>query len=119
LPAWIEAIKTGTFGCPFFIWRCATRVLNLANKLAKDAAMSTRTVNIHEAKTRLSELLAMAMEGEEVIIVKANKPMVKLVPIMFQKGKKRVFGMHRGEVWISEDFDEPLPDEFWMGNGSA
>lgn len=79
--------------------------------------MSTRTVNIHEAKTHLSELLAMAMEGEEVIIAKANKPMVKLVPIMPQKGKNRVFGMHRGEVWISEDFDEPLPDEFWMGNG--
>lgn len=81
--------------------------------------MSTRTVNIHEAKTHLSELLALALEGEEIIISKANKPMVKLVPLE-QPKKSRVMGLHKGEGWfIADDFDAPLPDEFWLGNCPA
>lgn len=78
--------------------------------------MSTKTVNIHEAKTHLSELLALALEGEEIIIAKANKPLVRLVPVEAPI-QKRVFGMHRGQIWMSNDFNEPLPEEFWMGNG--
>lgn len=80
--------------------------------------MSTTTVNMHEAKTRLSELLALALQGEEVIIAKANKPMARLVPLE-QPKKQRIAGLHRGQIWMSDDFDEPLPDEFWLGNGSA
>ncbi|MCL4470047.1 MAG: type II toxin-antitoxin system Phd/YefM family antitoxin [Sulfuricella sp.] len=79
--------------------------------------MSTRTVNIHEAKTHLSELLALALAGEEVVIAKANKPIARLVPLEAPR-KKRIFGLHRGEFGISSDFDEPLPDAFWLGNGA-
>lgn len=78
--------------------------------------METRIVNIHDAKTHLSELLAQALAGDEVIIAKANKPLIRLVPLEPPK-KKRVFGLHKGEVWVSDDFDEPLPDEFWLGEG--
>lgn len=79
--------------------------------------METRIVNIHDAKTHLSELLAQALAGDEVIIAKANKPLIRLVPLEAPK-KKRVFGQHKGEVlYISDDFDEPLPDEFWLGEG--
>jgi prevent-host-death family protein len=84
--------------------------------MTKGCDVATKTVNIHEAKTHLSELLALAMEGEEIIIAKANKPLVRLVPVEAPM-KKRIAGMHRGEIWVSEDFDDPLPDEFWMGNG--
>lgn len=79
--------------------------------------MSTRTVNIHEAKTHLSELLALALEGEEVIIAKANKPIARLVPLEHPKLQRKA-GLHVGEdFWVSEDFDQPLPEEFWLGNG--
>jgi prevent-host-death family protein len=79
--------------------------------------METRIVNIHDAKTHLSELLAQALAGDEVIIAKANKPLIRLVPLEPPK-KKRVFGLHKGDVYyISEDFDEPFPEEFWMGEG--
>lgn len=79
--------------------------------------METRIVNIHDAKTHLSELLAQALAGDEVIIAKANKPLIRLVPLEPPK-KKRVFGLHKGEVlYISDDFDEPFPDEFWLGDG--
>jgi prevent-host-death family protein len=40
-----------------------------------------RTINIHEAKTHLSELVARAEQGEEVIITRHNKPVAKLVPV--------------------------------------
>ena len=33
------------------------------------------------------------------------------------KSKQRVLGLHEGQIWISDDFNEPLPDEFWLGEG--
>lgn len=78
-----------------------------------------KAVNIHEAKTSLSALIAAAEAGEEVIISRANKPVVRLVPVQAMRGK-RVSGLHKDNVLhISEDFDGPLPDEFWLGNGPA
>lgn len=75
-----------------------------------------KTYNVHEAKTHLSELLERAQAGEEIVIAKANKPMVKLVPVQAARKKKRVFGLGRNDLlWISPDFDDPLPDEFWYG----
>ncbi len=67
-------------------------------------------VNIHEAKTHLSRLLARVAAGEEVIISKAGRPIARLVPIRTRKAK-RVPGQDEGRIWISEDFDEPLPPD--------
>jgi prevent-host-death family protein len=64
-------------------------------------------VNIHEAKTHLSELVEKAVNGEEVVIAKAGEPMVRLVSV---KKKKSAFGMDEGKGWIAEDFDT-LPDD--------
>jgi antitoxin (DNA-binding transcriptional repressor) of toxin-antitoxin stability system len=74
----------------------------------------TKTVDVEEAKTRLPELLSLALEGNEVIISEGDKPLARLVPIP-SAGRNRVMGLHRGVAWMSEDFDEPLPDEFWLG----
>ena len=59
-----------------------------------------------EAKARFSELVQKAMLGEEVIVSKENKPVVKIVPI---KPAKRKPGTGKG-IWMSPDFDEPLDD---------
>lgn len=76
-----------------------------------------KSVNIHEAKTHLSALIAAVEAGEEVIISRANKPVAKLVALA-PKPRKRIIGLHKDNVvYISEDFDAPLPDEFWLGNG--
>ena len=73
------------------------------------------TVNIHQAKTQLSALVKRVQEGEEVIIAKANKPVARLMPFTTQP-KKRIAGLHEGEgFWMADDFDAPLPDEFWDG----
>ncbi len=61
-------------------------------------------VNIHYAKTHLSKLLAQAAAGEEVVIAKAGKPLVKMVPIEPEK-KDRVLGLDAGTFEIPEDFD--------------
>jgi prevent-host-death family protein len=65
--------------------------------------------NIHEAKTRLSQLIERALAGEEVIIAKAGKPLVKLVPYQ-QSTEPRQPGRWKGKVWMAEDFDQ-LPED--------
>lgn len=70
----------------------------------------TKTVNIHEAKTHLSRLLEQVRLGEEVIIAKAGKPVARLVAVS-EKPQQRVPGSARGQIWIAEDFDAPLPPE--------
>jgi len=67
-------------------------------------------VNVHEAKTHLSRLLARVAAGEEIIISKAGKPVARLVPFHGPR-EKRVPGLDHGKVWIAEDFDAPLPEE--------
>lgn len=69
-----------------------------------------QVVNIHSAKTHLSELIKSAANGEEIIICKAGKPMVKLVQYN-SKQQKRKPGYWEGKVTIAEDFDD-LPDDF-------
>ena len=70
----------------------------------------TVTVNIHEAKTNFSKLLAQAISGEEVIIAKAGTPIARLVPFT-EKPLRRVPGTAIGKIIIAEDFDAPLPDD--------
>jgi prevent-host-death family protein len=67
--------------------------------------------NLYEAKTGLSQLVERAAKGEEVIIAKAGKPMVKMVPVVEEQKPvgRRVFGHNTmGITYISPDFDEPL-----------
>jgi len=64
-------------------------------------------VNVHEAKTHLSRLLAKVAAGEEVIIARSGEPVARLVPFE-DGGDKRVLGQDAGSVVISDDFDEPL-----------
>ncbi len=66
-------------------------------------------VNIHEAKTNLSKLLQRAAAGEEVVIAKNNEPVAKLVAIP-SKPAIRKPGSAKGQVWMADDFNEPLDD---------
>lgn len=68
-----------------------------------------KTVNVHEAKTHLSRLLARVEAGEEVVIARAGRPVARLVPVG-APAAGRVLGADAGRLWIADDFDE-LPDE--------
>lgn len=64
-------------------------------------------VNTHEAKTHLSKLIERALAGEEIIIAKAGKPLVKLVRI---EKEKPVLDSARGTFVLKEGWDDPLTD---------
>jgi prevent-host-death family protein len=64
-------------------------------------------VNIHEAKTHLSRLIERALAGEEVIVAKAGKPLVRITPIAV---KKPILGSARGTVTYPEGWDDPMTE---------
>ncbi len=72
--------------------------------------MTTQTYNIQEVKVHLSRLLKEVASGEEVIIAKAGKPVARISQIE-KSGPKIRFGVLKGKVKVSEDFDAPLPDD--------
>lgn len=67
-------------------------------------------VNIHEAKTHLSRLLARVVAGEEVVIAKSGKPVARLTPISDAK-PRRVLGRDLGLFEVPEDFNTSLPED--------
>jgi prevent-host-death family protein len=66
-------------------------------------------VNMHEAKTRLSELVAAAERGEEVLIARDGEPAARLVAIVKEHPPVQL-GVLAGQIELAVDFDEPLPE---------
>jgi prevent-host-death family protein len=66
--------------------------------------------NVAEAKARFSELVQKAISGEEVVIAKDNRPLLRLVPLAVVGGKRKP-GTAKGRVWIAPDFDR-TPEDF-------
>lgn len=65
------------------------------------------SVNVYEAKTHLSELLDRVLSGEDIVIARAGRPLVRLVPVEGQRMREP--GIARGRV--TDAFFEPLPDD--------
>lgn len=70
----------------------------------------SKTVNVHEAKTNLSRLIARALAGEDVVIARAGKPAVRLVPVA-PRSRASTFGIARGKIDTPPEFFDPLPEE--------
>lgn len=68
------------------------------------------TVNIYDAKTRLSQLVDKAVAGEDVIVSRNGKPLVRITRL---EGRRRPirFGVLKGKIQIARDFDAPLPPD--------
>jgi prevent-host-death family protein len=73
-------------------------------------------VNVHEAKTHFSKLLARVGQGEEITICKAGKPVARLVPIE-PPARRRQFGTMAGQIWMADDFDEMTAEELALFEG--
>jgi prevent-host-death family protein len=67
-------------------------------------------VGMHEAKTKLSQLVDRAEAGEEIVIARNGKPVVRLVPVAGSNSLEAVHGVLRGRIRFAEDFDE-LPED--------
>lgn len=69
-----------------------------------------RKVNVHEAKTHLSRLLADVERGVEVIIARSGRPVARLIRFESATGEREL-GLDRGTFRVPENFDAPLPDD--------
>jgi prevent-host-death family protein len=81
-------------------------------KLVKSDQPETKmeTVNLYQAKTKLSQLVERAAAGEEIVIAKAGRPLARLVPLAHRTGP-RPLGLFAGQIVIGDDFDDPLPED--------
>ncbi len=68
-----------------------------------------KIVNMHEAKSTLSRLVERALKGDEIVVSKAGRPLVRLVPVG-RTAKVRRPGRWKGRVWMARNFDS-LPDK--------
>ncbi|MFN3858615.1 MAG: type II toxin-antitoxin system Phd/YefM family antitoxin [Caulobacter sp.] len=76
-------------------------------------------VAIHQAKASPHRLIAEVEAGGEVVIVRGDRPVAKLTPIV-PSPTRRVFGSLRGQIVLDDRFFEPLPDDelaLWNGEG--
>jgi prevent-host-death family protein len=77
----------------------------------------SKTINLYEAKSHLSELVERAAGGEEIIIAKAGKPKARLGPIQVQKRPRLSSVMGKnflGVTYMAPDFEEDLPIEMFL-----
>jgi prevent-host-death family protein len=76
------------------------------------------SVDVRDAKTHFSKLLARLMRGEEIVIAKAGKPVARLIPERPPSSARRVPGIHKGKLKIADDFDtmSKLELEEWYGS---
>ncbi|NRR30019.1 type II toxin-antitoxin system Phd/YefM family antitoxin [Oxalobacteraceae bacterium] len=66
--------------------------------------------DIHEAEMQLAELVNAAAQGDNILITKAGKPVARLIPV-FSGQLVRAPGSMKGEIYVADDFDAPLPEE--------
>lgn len=67
------------------------------------------TVNIYEARTKLAELVDLAANGTDVVILRRGKEVVRITRL--ETGRRRILtGLMEGQGWMADDFDGPLPD---------
>ena len=64
---------------------------------------------MHEAKTRLSQLVELAEDGERVVIARGGVPVVELIPLKGAQTDRRG-GQWKGKARIEPDFDAPMPE---------
>lgn len=73
----------------------------------------TKTVSINEVKNSIQVVIDLTKNGDEIVIEENGKPIVKITPLAKPERKERVLGLGKGDYYMSDDFDDELPDEFW------
>ena len=80
--------------------------------------MLTKTIDVHTVQMSMKELLSLIRGGVEVIVTDASIPLARVTPLTSQTPTPRIAELHAGAIETRDDFDEPLPDSFWIGNAN-
>lgn len=72
---------------------------------------TTTTLNMHEAKTHLSEHVSKLKHGDRIILCRRNRPVAEILPIAEPASQPRPIGLGKGLAEVPESFFDPLPDD--------
>jgi antitoxin (DNA-binding transcriptional repressor) of toxin-antitoxin stability system len=76
------------------------------------------TIEISQSPPSLNDLVKLAQAGAEVLLTQGGQPVARLMPAQPAVDPStfppRKLGLFPGGIWMSDDFDDPLPDEFWL-----
>jgi antitoxin (DNA-binding transcriptional repressor) of toxin-antitoxin stability system len=79
--------------------------------------MVLKKVDLEATPLTLEQLLAELEHHGEVLLTRGDDPVARLSPVeKVVTPKERILGLHEGQAWVSEDFDDELPDSFWLGD---
>jgi antitoxin (DNA-binding transcriptional repressor) of toxin-antitoxin stability system len=78
--------------------------------------MATKTIDISSLQIAKDSLRGLLAADDEIVLTDAGKPLARLTRIDQPSGlpKPRIPDLFPG-IWMSDDFTDPLPDEFWLG----
>ncbi len=75
----------------------------------------TKTISVNDVSVQT--VIALTRNGDEVVLEENGESLVKVTPIEKPKElKQRIAGLGKGTIWMSDDFDDELPDEFWLAD---
>lgn len=78
--------------------------------------MLTQTIDVAKAQMSIKELLSLLNQDTEIVLTDGNTPIARLLPVNPPiSNSTRIPDLHPNAIIIGEDFDEPLSDEFWLG----
>lgn len=84
--------------------------------LPRMASVQTKTIEVSQLSPGVAELLAMLGNTDEIVLAVEGKAVARLLATDAPATEApRVMGLFEGQGWISDDFNDPLPDEFWGG----
>ncbi len=79
-----------------------------------DEKSMTKTIDIHSPQMNFNDVVSLVRKGAEIVLTDASIPFARMIPVS-SFSSTRTPGLHTGTIYTSDDFDEPLPDEFWTG----
>lgn len=77
--------------------------------------MVTRIIDLEQETVTLDDLLQQLNTETELLLMRGDEPIARIVAEAQSLKAPRIPGLHRNSTWVSDDFDDPLPDEFWLG----
>jgi len=78
-----------------------------------EPATVTKTIDVQQTQPGWKDLLPWILGGTEIVFAEGNRPIARLLPLTASSSPRQP-GLHKGAIQMSADFDEPLPDDFWV-----